>query len=273
MVQRKVRVAVADYYQDYVRSMCLDEAACPELFGQGASSLIAELYGAATLGQLEGTLAVSLGCGNPVRAAGLVPGEVVLDLGCGPGLDCILASIAVGDSGRVIGIDLVDGMVRRATVSAARAGKHNVSFARSAMEQIPLPSATVDVVVSNCAVNLSSDKGAVYREVSRVLRPGGRLAVFDVLSDSPIPETLRSDLLRWAGCVSGALTARQYLRVLKQAGLADGQVREVSAADGLVERVSGAPRLYVGQVTARRPSASTNQDGSGDDRIGGRHHP
>lgn len=234
----------------------MDEAGCPSLFREGASTVIEEFYGAPTRRKLEPTGAVSLGCGNPVAAAGLSVGEVVLDLGCGLGLDCLLAADAVGDSGRVMGIDLVGSMVKRAAVTAMRARLDNVGFAQSAMEMLPVPSGSVDVVISNCALNLSADKRAVLSEVARVLRPGGRLAVYDIFGDDVVPAELQADVRRWAGCVSGVLTAGEYVELLERVGLIETKVCEVSSAEGIVESVPGAPRLYVGEVTGRRSTLS-----------------
>jgi ubiquinone/menaquinone biosynthesis C-methylase UbiE len=247
-----VHGAVVGYYEAFVERMRLDESASPSFYQVGAAQLIEELYGAATRDELESTLVISLGCGNPVNSVDLVSGEVVLDLGCGPGLDCILAGKAVGRTGRAIGIDLVRGMVDKAHATASRGGQTRVDFMQAAMENIPLRSGSLDVVISNCAVSLSANKGAVLGEVARVLRSGGRVAIYDILSDDILPGKLRSDLGRWAGCVSGVLTAHRYLELLGEARLTQARVREVSPADGFVERVAGAPRLYVGEITARR---------------------
>ena len=248
----RVRDAVADYYAAFVERMSLDEASCPSLFRFGASQVIEELYGTRTAEELEQVQGVSLGCGNPLSAAALATGQVVLDLGCGLGLDCLLAAKAVVSSGRVVGIDLVDDMVKRALLTARSAGQDNAGFVRCAMESVPLSSGSVDVVISNCAVNLSADKRAVLSEAARLLKPGGRLVVYDILSDAVVPDEVCSDLGRWAGCVGGVLTAEQYVRHLNRAGLVEARVREAGSAEGLLERVPGAPRLYVGEITARR---------------------
>jgi SAM-dependent methyltransferase len=168
-------------------------------------------------------LAASLGCGNPTALAELKPGETVLDLGSGGGIDVLLSAKRVGPEGRAIGLDMTDEMLALAEENRRKAGAENAEFLKGTIESIPLPDNSVDVIVSNCVINLSADKDAVFREAYRVLRPGGRLAVSDIVLRRELPEGARRDLELWAGCVSGALLEEEYRFKLEAAGF-----REVS---------------------------------------------
>jgi SAM-dependent methyltransferase len=166
----------------------------------------------------------SLGCGNPIALAGLRPGEVVLDLGSGGGIDCFLAAKQVGPQGHVIGLDMTPDMIKLARRNAKRMGVTNVDFRFGEMEDMPLPDASVDVIISNCVINLSPDKDAVFREAYRVLRPGGRLSVSDIVVDGDLPHFIRSRLDAWAGCIAGALDEAVYLDKIRAAGFEQVEV-------------------------------------------------
>jgi SAM-dependent methyltransferase len=166
---------------------------------------------------LEAALA-SLGCGNPVALAELHPGEVVLDLGSGGGIDVILSARRVGPTGKAYGLDMVDEMLELARQNQRKAGIENVEFLKGEIEDIPLPDNSVDVIISNCVVNLSPDKDCVFREAYRVLKPGGRLAISDIIVRGDMPEGLRHSLELWAGCVAGALREEEYVGKLKATG-------------------------------------------------------
>ena len=168
----------------------------------------------------------SLGCGNPTAVAALHEGETVLDLGSGGGIDLLLSARRVGPSGKAYGLDMTEEMLQLARRNAREAGARNVEFLKGEMEAIPLPDASVDVVISNCVVNLSADKPRVMREVARVLRPGGRVGISDVVADASMNEATRGDMQQWTGCIAGALTSEEYERHLAAAGLEDIQVRE-----------------------------------------------
>jgi len=161
---------------------------------------------------------MGLGCGNPQAIAMLKKGEVVLDLGAGGGFDCFLAARQVGPRGRVIGVDMTPEMVAKARENARKAGTKNVEFRLGEIEHLPVGDASVDVILSNCVINLSPDKEQVYREAYRVLKPGGRLAISDVVAIKPIPRAVQSDFDKHSGCVSGALQVRKLERILKAAG-------------------------------------------------------
>lgn len=163
----------------------------------------------------------SLGCGNPTALAELKPGETVLDLGSGGGIDVLLSARRVGPTGFAYGLDMTDEMLALAEQNKAAAGAENVQFLKGQIEQIPLPDNTVDVVISNCVINLAADKGQVLREAFRVLRPGGRFAVSDVVAQGALPDDLRVDMEAWVGCVAGALEEQEYRRLLADAGFDD----------------------------------------------------
>src|SRR3954453_6879530 len=169
--------------------------------------ITANLYSDAERGDLPAeAVAASLGCGNPTALLALEPGQTVLDLGSGGGIDVLLSAKRVGPGGKVYGLDMTDEMLALARQNQQKAGATNVEFLKGTIEAIPLPDASVDVVISNCVINLSVDKDAVLREAFRVLRPGGRFAVSDVIADPDMDEATRADMRQWTGCVAGALT-------------------------------------------------------------------
>lgn len=180
---------------------------------------------AQTEGATASAVQASLGCGVPTAVADLHEGETVLDLGSGAGADVLISARRVGPSGRAIGLDMTDEMLELARANAAEAGVENVEFINGYLEDLPLGDATIDVVISNCVINLATDKRTVIAEAARVLRPGGRLAVSDVIADPDMDEATRLDMQQWTGCVAGALTEPEFLSVLADAGLTDVEVR------------------------------------------------
>ena len=168
----------------------------------------------------------SLGCGVPTAVADRHEGETVLDLGSGAGADVLSSARRVGPGGRAIGLDMTDEMLALARANATRAGVHNAEFVKGYIEEIPLPDASVDVVISNCVINLAADKARVLREAARVLRPGGRFAVSDVIADEDMDAATRADMAQWTGCIAGALTLGEYEAALAAAGLVDVEVSE-----------------------------------------------
>jgi SAM-dependent methyltransferase len=167
---------------------------------------------------------LGLGCGAPLAAAALREGETVLDLGSGAGFDAFLAARAVGPTGRVIGVDMTDEMLAKARANAERAGFRNVEFRKGCIEALPVEDSSVDAVLSNCVINLVPDKAAVYREVARVLRPGGRMVISDVVLDAPLPEAIAADVAALTGCVAGAELRDRYLKTIADAGLSEIEV-------------------------------------------------
>jgi ubiquinone/menaquinone biosynthesis C-methylase UbiE len=168
----------------------------------------------------------SLGCGVPTAVADLHEGETVLDLGSGAGADVLIAARRVGPAGEAIGLDMTDEMLELARRNARGAGLRNVEFHKGYIEDIPLPDMSVDVVISNCVLNLSGDKSKVLQEAARVLRPGGRFAISDVIADEDMDEATRADMRQWTGCIAGALTHREFGEALAGAGLEDIEIRE-----------------------------------------------
>ena len=168
----------------------------------------------------------SLGCGNPTAVAELHEGETVLDLGSGGGIDVLLSARRVGPTGKAIGLDMTDEMLELARRNQAEAGVENVEFLKGTIEAVPLPDDSVDVIISNCVINLSGDKGRVFNEAARVLRPGGRFAVSDVVADEGMDEETRRDMEQWTGCIAGALTRRQFAEGLEDAGFTDVEIVE-----------------------------------------------
>ena len=167
---------------------------------------------------------LGLGCGAPIGLLELKPGETVLDLGSGAGIDAFLAAREVGPQGRVIGVDMTPQMLERARRNAASTRQGNVEFREGRLEALPVEDASIDAITSNCVINLVPDKAAVFREVARVLKPGGRMVVADIVLDAPLPEAVAKDLAAWVGCISGALPRQEYIRLVESAGLGSVEV-------------------------------------------------
>jgi ubiquinone/menaquinone biosynthesis C-methylase UbiE len=211
-----------------------DSSCCGSSEGDGGA-ISSHLYTTDELKDLpQEAVVASLGCGNPVAIAELKEGETVLDLGSGGGIDVLLSARRVGPTGKAYGLDMTDEMLDLARKNAAKAGVTNVEFLRGEMESIPLPAATVDVIISNCVVNLSPDKDAVLKEAYRVLKPGGRFAVADIVTRGAMPAELQRSLELWAGCIAGALEENDYKAKLTAAGFEEAEVeavREYTAED------------------------------------------
>jgi arsenite methyltransferase len=175
----------------------------------------------------DGESAVSYGCGDPITLASLQPGQTVLDLGSGAGLDCFFAAKKVGETGHVIGVDMTPEMIERARSSAKRLDIQNVEFRQGYLEDLPVESNTVDVIISNCVINLSPDKSKVFGEAFRVLKPGGKLAVSDIVTDGPLPESIKKSLSAWAGCVAGAVEVKDYISMMEAVGFTDISITPV----------------------------------------------
>jgi SAM-dependent methyltransferase len=196
---------------------------------------------------------LSLGCGDPVTIASLKPGEVVLDLGSGGGIDCFLAARQVGETGYVIGVDMTPEMLMKANANKVRMGAHNVEFRRGQIEALPVQDSSIDVVMSNCVINLSPDKRAVFGEAFRVLKPGGRISVSDIVTEGDFTPEMRADASKWAECVTGAIDVNEYTGMMRAAGFVDVQVVDKVNAEGIIERQEGMPRLFSARVTATKP--------------------
>ena len=190
--------------------------------GDEKDAVTSDLYAADEVAELpEEAVIASLGCGNPTALLDLHEGETVLDLGSGGGIDVLLSARRVGPTGFAYGLDMTDEMLALAQDNKAKAGVTNVAFLKGRIEEIPLPANAVDVVISNCVINLAADKSLVLRDAFRVLRPGGRFAVSDVVADGPVPDALRQNMEAWVGCLAGALDVDEYTRLLADAGFED----------------------------------------------------
>jgi SAM-dependent methyltransferase len=211
----------------YARIAKQDQESCCPSCACGSSSLLqAKAVGYLTedLEHVPGESVMGLGCGNPTAIADLKTGEVVLDLGSGAGIDVFLAANKVGPTGRVIGVDMTEEMVDKATSTARDHGYHNVEFRLGEIEKLPVQDESVDAIISNCVINLSPDKSKVFREAYRVLKPSGRLTVSDIVSEGALPDEIKSDSNAWACCIGGALEHQEYLENIKKAGFKDVQV-------------------------------------------------
>ena len=194
----------------------------------------------------------SLGCGNPVAVAELRPGETVLDLGSGGGIDVLLSARRVGPTGFAYGLDMTDEMLALARANAAEAAVGNVAFLKGYMEDIPLPDASMDVVISNCVINLSEDKNSVFAEIARVLRPGGRVGVTDVVADDALRPEERKERGSWVGCIAGAPSFTEYRQGLESAGLVDVEITPTHQMADTVNSIA-VMGVYSATIRARRP--------------------
>jgi SAM-dependent methyltransferase len=235
----EIREAVRERYAAAARQAEDGAASCcaPGSAGCGCGTASAEtgdveafgptLYSGADRDQLpDAAKLASLGCGNPTAVAELREGETVLDLGSGGGIDVLLSARRVGSAGKAYGLDMTDEMLELARANQRDAGIENAEFLKGTIERVPLPDDSVDVVISNCVINLSGDKPSVFREAARVLRPGGRLAVTDIVADEGMDEATRRDMAQWTGCIAGALTAREFRGELEAAGFEAVEIRE-----------------------------------------------
>ena len=217
-----IHEAVREHYAERIKNnaSCCGSSDC--------CSTDSNLYPADLLATLpEGETSVSYGCGDPVTLASLQPGQTVLDLGSGAGLDCFFAARKVGKTGKVIGVDMTPEMIERAQGSAKRMDIQNVEFRQGYIEEMPVESDSVDVIISNCVINLSPDKSKVFREAFRVLRAGGKLAVSDIVTDGPLPDSIKQSLSAWAGCVAGAVDAKDYISMMQAVGFTNISVTPV----------------------------------------------
>ena len=225
------------------RSSCCGATPAASGVGCGCDPITSNLYDSAQTVQLpEEAVLASLGCGNPTALAQLNPGEIVLDLGSGGGIDVLLSAKRVGPTGKACGLDMTDEMLELANENKREAGAENVEFLKGEIENIPLPDNSVDVIISNCVINLSADKDRVLREAFRVLKPGGRFAVSDVVTHGEINEEIRKNVLLWVGCVAGALDENEYRDKLAAAGFEqiDIEPTRIYCAEGAREFLSEA---------------------------------
>jgi arsenite methyltransferase len=249
--------------------------------GCGCDPITSNLYDSVQAGQIpEEAMLASLGCGNPTALAKLNPGEVVLDLGSGGGIDVLLSARRVGPTGKAYGLDMTDEMLVLANENKRKSGLENVEFLKGEIENIPLPDDSVDVVISNCVINLSADKDRVLREAFRVLRRGGRFAVSDVMTRGDVSPEIRKSVLLWVGCVAGALENIEYVKKLTAAGFEEIEIeptriyqaenaREILSAEGIdvdaiVPQVDG--KFMSAFVRATKPKTGSGKSGCGPSR-------
>lgn len=268
-----IKAVIQEKYGEAARRAATGEGkagCCGTSCGCG-DPITSDLYGEAeTAGLPQQAVDASLGCGNPTALIELREGETVLDLGSGGGIDVLLSARRVGPTGKAYGLDMTDAMLALARENQRRAGAENVEFLKGEIESIPLPDNSVDVIISNCVINLSADKGRVLREAFRVLKPGGRFAVSDVVVRGEVPAEIRRSVELWVGCVAGALQESEYVRLLAEAGFRDVDIepwrvyqvedaREFLAASGidvdaLAPAVDG--RFASAFVRAQKPQAA-----------------
>jgi arsenite methyltransferase len=259
-MSKQIEEAVRDRYGSFAESALSSEhngvRAVAEAFG----------YSADELSSIPAEANMGLSCGNPTASAHLRPGEVVVDLGCGGGLDIFLASPKVGPDGRAIGIDMTPEMIERARRNADQGGYTNVEFHLAKIDKLPLADNSVDCVISNCVINLAPDKQAVFREIARVLKPGGRLAVSDIALKKVLPSEVSSDLLAYVGCVAGAILIDDYKRGLLEAGFSHAEIvdtkRDLNVYDKLDSRESScstSTALPVATTSCCAPSTDTTK--------------
>src|ERR1700729_731528 len=245
MSEPNIRETVREKYAEAAKRSQSGVCSC---CGAAAASeccdpITSNLYDSSQAGQIpEEAMLASLGCGNPTALAKLNPGEVVLDLGSGGGIDVLLSAKRVGPTGKAYGLDMTDEMLNLANENKRKAGIENVEFLKGEIESIPLPDASVDVVISNCVINLSADKDAVLREAFRVLKPGGRFAVSDVVTRGEIPREIRQSVLAWVGCVAGAMEENEYSSKLSSAGF-----EQIELEPTRVYRIEDAREFLTGQ--------------------------
>jgi SAM-dependent methyltransferase len=275
MTEPTVRDVVKEKYGAAARQVSDGEEACcaPSCCGGDAVTLkdpiTTDLYDEAEADALpEAAVRASLGCGNPTALAELRTGEVVLDLGSGGGIDVLLSARRVGPTGKAYGVDMTPEMLELARRNQREAGVENAEFLEGTIESIPLPDDSVDVIISNCVINLSADKGRVFQEAMRVLRPGGRFAVSDIVSRGEVPQAIRRSWELWAGCVAGALNEDEFRDLLETAGFEDVTIEPTRVyraadaadlldaaglkADGLARAVDG--KFMAAFVRARKPT-------------------
>lgn len=261
--------SIHDTVREHYAERIKNNASC---CGDGACSCSdSKLYPEELLATLpEGESTVSYGCGDPITLASLEPGQTVLDLGSGAGLDCFFAAKKVGETGKVIGVDMTPEMLERARSSAKRLGLSNVEFREGYIEELPVESNSVDVIISNCVINLSPAKESVFSETFRVLKPGGKLAVSDIVTDGDLPDAVRKSLSAWAGCVAGAVDVNEYIGMMKSAGfttisvtpvffdsdMVDSALAELKEIEGLkaFSRDEVNKAVYSAKITAYKPA-------------------
>ena len=262
--------AVHESVREHYAAQAVASSSCCGPSDACCDSSSSKLYPVDMLTELpQDITSFSLGCGDPITLAELQPGQTVLDLGSGGGLDCFLAARKVGETGHVIGVDMTPQMITKATAAAKRLKVSNVEFRPGFLEELPVESGIVDVAISNCVINLAPDKSKVFSEVFRVLKPGAKMAVSDIVTDGPLPEDVKRSMTAWAGCVAGALDIREYKAALEAAGFTTIEIAPTYFDDATIEeavhdmgdtvdlktvsREQIAKTVFSARITARKP--------------------
>jgi arsenite methyltransferase len=249
MKEKEIKEAVKGRYSQIAKQ---EQQSCCSSCSGGASSILQSRgigYERDDLEQVPGEAIMGLGCGNPTATADLKAGEVVLDLGSGAGVDVFLAANKVGPAGRAIGVDMTKEMIDKAKRIAVNHGYQNVEFRLGEMENLPIEDESVDAIISNCVVNLSPDKSEVFQEAYRVLKPGGRITVSDIVSERALPDEIRTDSNAWACCIGGALEQREYLEKIKGAGFEN--VKVVSSREFYIENKANQTKERLLSITVK----------------------
>ena len=249
MKEKEIKEAVKGRYGQIAKQ---DQQSCCSSCSAGASSILQSRgigYERDDLERVPEEAIMGLGCGNPTATADLKIGEVVLDLGSGAGVDVFLAANKVGPTGKAIGVDMTMEMINKAKRIASNHGYQNVEFRLGEMENLPVENESVDAIISNCVVNLSPDKSKVFQEAYRVLKPGGRLTVSDIVSEGALPDEIRTDSNAWACCIGGALEQREYLEKIKGAGFED--VKVVSSREFYIENQANQTKEKLLSITVK----------------------
>jgi len=249
MKEKEIKEAVKGRYAQIARQ---DQESCCPSCARGASSLLQTKgvgYSREDLEHIPEEAIMGLGCGNPTAIAELKVGEVVLDLGSGAGVDVFSAANKVGPTGKAIGVDMTEEMVDKAEEIARNYGYHNVEFRLGEMERLPVGDESVDVIISNCVINLSSDKSKVFQEAYRALKPGGRLTVSDIVSERALPDEIKIDSNAWACCIGGALEQQEYLEKIKKAGFEDTEI--VSSREFYIENKANQTKEKLLSITVK----------------------
>jgi SAM-dependent methyltransferase len=265
MTQESIHHAVREHYGAIARSVdstsptsagcCSPASDAGSCCGDGGCGTPVKLYEDQLLAGLPvDVTGLSLGCGDPVTIASLRPGETVLDLGSGGGIDCFLAARQVGEGGYVIGVDMTPDMLMKANSNKVKLSAHNVEFRRGQIEALPVTDNSVDVVMSNCVINLSPDKSAVFGEAFRVLKPGGRVSLSDIVTEGNFNDELRANAAKWAACVTGAIDVDAYTGLMRDAGFVSIQVVDKVDTGEVIERQPGMPRVFSARITAYKPA-------------------
>jgi arsenite methyltransferase len=268
--------AIAEEAQDGAQSACCpspsQSSCCGSADESAQISMVSRLYEDPDIAELPSEVTdISLGCGDPVTLASLKPGQTVLDLGSGGGIDCFLAAKKVGPAGKVIGVDMTAAMIEKARANKQKIGVDNVEFRLGEIEHLPVADGIVDVIISNCVINLSPDKPQVFREAYRVMRPGGKLAVSDIVTDGPLPEVIKSSLSAWAGCIAGALDVKDYIQAIEEAGFVDVQLTPIywdkDMIDAAVQQLDPELSVQVENAKGKGKVVLVVNDGGGGELI------